>query len=151
MEKHEQKIYQPTTLATQAAKKAARSLQSPDARFLLSHHPLDPLPALAAEAAHLPARGRIMGEKSHIYGASTLIQNGPGNKVDGARLFQYDAHRRVVTVRVDHSTIPEFWLELDLPLAQLEAWLGREVAEGERAGADEDDEDEEEEDSMDTV
>ncbi len=93
-----------------------------------------------AESAVIPARGRVMGQAEGRDGRTRLTLNAPGTKVDGARFSGYSAKTRVLHVRVDHSTVPEFWLELDISLDQLEQWL----ALGGSGGGDQ----EEEEDDM---
>lgn len=72
----------------------------------------------------LVARGRIVGESE-----AGVMSINAGAKVDGARLWHLDHDREVAIVRVDHSTIPGFWLELELPLEQFAAWLAQEVKE----------------------
>jgi hypothetical protein len=105
-----------------------RSLRSPDGRHLAqSSDPLLWLAAQEAEDAHLPARGRVCD--------STGKCNAPGNGIDGARLYRWDSARQVVTIRVDHTKLPEIWLEIDLSIAQLEAFLGA------AQGAEDDDND----------
>lgn len=71
---------------------------------------------------HLKASGRIEGRVDDEQGVSRWVVN-RGSKVDGARVVEYDSERDVILVRVDHSTIPAFWMELELPAAKLEAWL----------------------------
>lgn len=70
---------------------------------------------MATPKTHLCASGRIHSSSGAV--------NGPGNRVDGARLVDYDSEKKTVLVRVDHSTVPEFWLEVVLPLAQLERFV----------------------------
>ncbi len=49
------------------------------------------------------------------------------SKIDGARLDHYDPETRTVHIRVDHSTHPSFYLELDINLDKLEHWLGHQI------------------------
>lgn len=76
----------------------------------------------------LVARGRIQGETEE----GKRIFNA-GGKVDGARLWHLDQDREVAVVRIDHSSIPGFWLEVELPLDQFSAWLAEEANEYEEA------------------
>lgn len=103
-----------------------KQLRSQEARHILaSEGPSPSAEALeeihAAEAAHLQGvRGRIHGHDGQVNKYS---------KVDSARLFSYDPETGTVMVRVDHSEIPEFWLEVPIKMDQLNAW----VAEQEKA------------------
>jgi len=105
----------------------AQPYQSPEARSLASMGEL--YLARAAEQAHLPmARGRIMDMTD-----KGAITNQMG-KVDFARLTEYDPVHQTVRIRVDHSTCPSFWLEVDLPLAKLGAFIAAVVARQEEEG-----------------
>ena len=75
--------------------------------------------AQAEERAHLPmARGRVMQRDEN----GREIVN-PGGVIDGARFFDWDSERRVVTLRLDDTRIPAFWATVEIPLGQLEAWI----------------------------
>ena len=55
--------------------------------------------------------------------ASSLGEvNGPGTALYGARLQCFNEAVNTVRVRVDCRQIPEFWIELDLSIAQLLAF-----------------------------
>lgn len=75
--------------------------------------------AEAAERGMLPARGRIYGADGRV--------NGPGQAITSARLYRYDDESKVVTIRVDHPQVPEFWLELDVRQDQMEAFIAEET------------------------
>lgn len=84
----------------------------------IAHTPM-PSPFEAAPCDNvLFARGYIHGYRLEIYTggeflARRFIDNTDGN-IDGARLtFADDSH---FEVRVDHSEIPEFWLNIRIPL-----------------------------------
>lgn len=77
-----------------------------------------PAEAYAEWLAHLPARGRVSG-----CGATGAPTVNPGGHVNGARLQSYDPLTRTVRVRVDDTHVPEFWLEIDVPLERLRAWV----------------------------
>lgn len=92
-----------------------------------------PIPLISRRA--LAARGRVYD--------STGKCNAPGNAINGARLYQWDSARQVVTIRVDHTTLPEMWLEIDLPLTQLAGFLATAQAEEDVDEMEEDEEEEE--------
>lgn len=71
----------------------------------------------------LTARGRIMGTEP-ITGYH--ITNAPGNAINGARIVSYDADRGVLYVRVDDTRIPEFWMEIEIPMTQVAKWVAEE-------------------------
>ncbi len=74
-------------------------------------------------------KGRVTGERLATnkevargsYGNIKTIN--PGGCIDSARFAKYDKQRHVVTIRVDDSHVPEFYIELDIPLTQLEEWI----------------------------
>lgn len=68
--------------------------------------------------AHLPARGRVQG--TSMQGHPTV---NPFGVVNGARLERFEPETRTVTLRVDDTHVPEFWLEVELPLDRLRAWV----------------------------
>lgn len=74
------------------------------------------------ELAHLEARGRVLGTRQFSLYPPDIICNTQG-VVDGARLDHYDPAAKTVVIRVDHTGIPDFWLEVELPLDKLRAWL----------------------------
>lgn len=62
----------------------------------------------------LDAKGRISG--CSVDGKPITNY---GAEIDGARLWQYDEDCDSVCIRVDHSTIPEFWMEIKVSPKQL--------------------------------
>ena len=44
-------------------------------------------------------------------------------KIDGARFVDFNQLTRNITIRVDDSNVPGFWLEINLSLDQMEKWL----------------------------
>lgn len=93
--------------------------------------------------AKLQAKGRIYGELSGPRAGS-----GPSpakgynifGKIDGARFVSHDAASGTVTLRVDHTEIPEFWCEVRFTQRQLEDFLAATAG----PAADEEEEEEEE-------
>ncbi len=73
-----------------------------------------------AESNFIEARGRITASNGNV--------NGPGNKLDGARLMSFDAETGIILIRVDCTQVPEFWLELELPFAQLGKFVEQQAA-----------------------
>ena len=74
-----------------------------------------------SKLAHLPhARGRVCD--------STGKFNATG-RINSARFRSYDQRNRMLTLRLDDSSIPEFWAEVSIPLDQLEAWIGTQIDE----------------------
>lgn len=65
--------------------------------------------AREAQEKHLPTIGRI-GEGQ------------VGSVIDGAKLDGYMEHG-AVTIRMDHSTSPQFWVETIIDLRKLQVWL----------------------------
>jgi hypothetical protein len=45
--------------------------------------------------------------------------------IDGARFQYYDEETKTVVIRVDHSEIPEFWMDIPIKLDQLQKWIGK--------------------------
>jgi hypothetical protein len=121
------------SLATLAHRACATQFKSREARYWAEKeefpHDIE-LHAMAkdAEAAHLPhARGHIYTEETKRPGDGlfpTWKVNELG-KIDGARLADFDPETRTVTIRVDHSTHLDFYLELKVGLDQLEQFCGR--------------------------
>ncbi len=69
------------------------------------------------EADHLECQGRIIGSDKTV--------NAFG-KIDSARLYRYNPDQKTVVIRLDHSTIPEFWAEVTIPENQLASFIRRE-------------------------
>ena len=63
----------------------------------------------------LDARGRVCDSTGRV--------NGPGNRVDTAHLAAYDDETKSGTLRVTHSKIPEFWLEVTIPVAVFNSFV----------------------------
>ncbi len=76
-----------------------------------------------AESNHLNAVGRVCGRDEN----NRPTVNGPGSRIDGARFYNYDSETQSICIRVDDSRVPEFWLEIRLPLQQLHAYVAREL------------------------
>ena len=74
------------------------------------------------ELAHLEARGRVLGTRQFSIYPPVIICNSMG-MIDGARLDRFDPAANTVAIRIDHTGIPDFWLEVELPLNKLRAWL----------------------------
>ncbi len=47
----------------------------------------------------------------------------PFGKIDNARFVSYDNVEQVVTIRVDDTHVPSFWMEIRIPMAQLNAFI----------------------------
>ena len=62
-------------------------------------------------------KGRIIK-----YGEENLTTN-IGGCIDGARLLSYDKDTNKIIIRLDHSTIPSFWIEIPLDLSQISDWI----------------------------
>ena len=77
-----------------------------------------------AESRHLVANGRISSSTGEV--------NGPGSSVRGARLMSFDSENNTVCLRVDCGQIPEFWLEIELPMGQLLDFVRKEEEEDSR-------------------
>lgn len=109
-------------LAEQARKQLARSLKSSEARFLLMDGPACSVDAevLACieyhEACALDSVGRVEGRDDDNKVAFDRMKQ-------GARLEAYNPVTNSVKIRVDSERIPSFWLEIEVPLAQLEAFV----------------------------
>ncbi len=74
------------------------------------------------EISSLTAKGRIT-ELDYSKLRPTAICN-KSQKIDGVKLNTYDEDRRVFTIRLDHSEIPSFWAEIEIPVDQLKKWMG---------------------------
>lgn len=83
---------------------ATKRYRSVEARMLVADGEFDL--ADIAESNHLIAHGRITSSTGKV-----------SNVVDGARLDSVDSG--IVKIRVDCIAIPEFWLEIELPVEQL--------------------------------
>jgi hypothetical protein len=73
-----------------------------------------------SEARHLEARGRI-------YSCDGKVNK--KQKIDGARLLAYDKKTKKLTIRVDHTEILEFWIEIDVSQKQLMEFIEEQIAE----------------------
>ena len=62
-------------------------------------------------------------ELSKIKNVNGRVQDKNINKFDGARLLDFNQLTRNITIRVDDSNVPGFWLEINLSLDQMEKWL----------------------------
>ena len=67
-------------------------------------------------------------ELSKIQNVNGRVQDGDKNlnkfgKIDGARLQNFDPETRTLTIRVDDTNVPGFWMEIPLKLDQVEKWL----------------------------
>src|SRR4029078_12373621 len=65
-----------------------------------------------AESKHLEAKGRVLGSDGKV---------NPYGKGDGARLMGLEGDS--VKIRFDDSRVPEFWLELSVPIEQFENFV----------------------------
>jgi len=130
------------SLKNMAARAHASTLASPEARALINRAivsdsggpdtkgvDLDLMDAVKiAEIGHIEAHGRISGEGAPEPGDNPFL--GPRRVVnsfgliDNARFVYFDPEDRRVKIRIDHSEILEFWMELSFTLEQLEKWIG---------------------------
>ena len=81
--------------------------------------------ARAVRASAIKSRGRIL--EMHDREDDAMAQVAKPNflgKIDGARFKKYEDSTKTVTIRVDHSTHPSFWMELEFCIPDLEHWLG---------------------------
>ncbi len=97
----------------------AARYQSPDARELVR---LDP--KIPREELDYIELGYIAGARGRIEARHGDVTVNPGGKVDGARFYQLHEDGRV-TIRVDTTAIPSFWLELDIDPARLATWIAQ--------------------------
>ena len=70
----------------------------------------------------LEARGRITKVVYSSDNYQCPVYNMFGN-IDGAKFLTYDARKQILTIRVDHSKIPSFWLEINVPISKLKTWI----------------------------
>lgn len=71
---------------------------------------------------------------SKIKNVKGRVQDGDKNlnkfgKIDNARLKNFDPETKTLTIRVDDTNVPGFWVEIPLNLDQVEEWLGMMVEE----------------------
>ena len=112
------------SLQQQCQQVIANNMQNPESRFIVSNVSPDDLVTAevqnalsVSEAAYLPqTRGRIMG-----IGPNGNHTVNPYGKIDGARFIHHDGNN--IIIRVDHSTIPEFWMEINFTMDQLKKWM----------------------------
>jgi len=69
-------------------------------------------------------RGRIEGKI--IKDGEESIRTNTGGVIDGVRLLSYDKDTNKIIIRLDHSTLPSFWIEIPLDLSQLSEWVDSE-------------------------
>ena len=67
------------------------------------------------------------------YGRTNIPKYNTNKVVDGVTLLRYDRDTNRVTIRCDHTECPSFWLEILLPLDQLDQFVKQEM------GSDSDD------------
>lgn len=118
------------SLQTLSRRALVNTLKSPVARHMaMSWDICDPTlqdAVHAAELSHIPrARGRIVEPES---GQGVWASDGAHGVIDAAKFQAFDPHTRTVTIRIDHTMHPSFWVELSFPLEQLEEFCGREAA-----------------------
>src|SRR5438034_3971933 len=99
-------------------RKVMKRYRSLEARYFAEHGNLDC--ADEAESRHLEATGRIFGRDGAV---------NTGAVVDGARLLAYE--NGTVRIRVDHSTMLEFWIEIVLPMSTLMDFVKQEQTDSE--------------------
>lgn len=106
-------------------RKRKRKWQSPEARAILEDKENDPDALVFAEEAerayrkvHLRCVGRIYNSEGRV--------NGPGNTINSAKLDSYDPQQKIVKIRIDDTRLPECWLEIELPVDQLLAFVQNE-------------------------
>ena len=58
----------------------------------------------------LTCQGRVCGSDGKV--------NGPGNNINGA-FMDWNANEDAIRIRVDDTTVPEFWLELHVPIREI--------------------------------
>lgn len=98
------------------------------------HQPRPRARSVHVDGQPIYARGRIYGElagprvaTAHALGVDLNGQPLRGTnlfgKIDGARFLHYDPETRSIVVRVDHSEIPEFWLELNFTLDEVNKFV----------------------------
>lgn len=69
-------------------------------------------------------RGRIEGRI--IKDGEETIRTNIGGVIDGVRLLSYDKDTNKIIIRLDHSTLPSFWIEIPLDLSELSEWVENE-------------------------
>jgi hypothetical protein len=121
---------QPPSLYEQSFRTFQSTLKSPEAQFLAKEFSspndgVDPEVVnliKAAELAHIPVKGRITGTSLKVdqYGVARgcTVVNAHG-KIDSARLCAYDPVEKAIKIRMDHTTIPDFYIEFWLSMAQI--------------------------------
>jgi hypothetical protein len=73
-------------------------------------------------AAQLKATGRVTDHKLNANGELEIVYNTP-NVVDRTRMRSYDKDTDTLTIRVEHSAFPEFWVDVELPFAKFREWV----------------------------
>lgn len=113
---------------------AAGKLKSPTSKLLSECHEFSEIPDVELGVLR-NAEGRVCetgvcqippGTNPEYFKDRTtpVIYNSFG-RIDSARLLEYDPEHKIITIRVDHSETPSFWLQLEIPLDQLNEWLSR--------------------------
>lgn len=77
---------------------------------------------------HLYAVGRVQETtyiKDMVSSRPHVVYNTSGI-IDGAHLDGYDKDTNSVSIRIDHSETPSFWIGLTLPLDKLAEFVKRE-------------------------
>lgn len=69
-------------------------------------------------------RGRIEGKI--IKDGEESIRTNTGGGINGVRLLSYDKDTNKIIIRLDHTTLPSFWIEIPLDLSQLSEWVDSE-------------------------
>lgn len=69
-------------------------------------------------------KGRIEGRNEE---GKSIVN--PFGMVDGARLVDYNPGSRILDIRVESTAVPNFWLEIPLPLDQVDQYVAFMTAE----------------------
>jgi len=97
------------------AEKTSASVTTPaEVAYWLKRNNVDM--AKVAEQRSLRATGRFYGN----------INDRKVQDVDGARLFYFDEETRTLGIRVEHTQLPDFWLEIHIPMHKLEQFVREE-------------------------
>jgi len=71
-------------------------------------------------------------EVSKIQNVKGRVQDGDRNLnkfgiIDGARIQGFDESTKTLTIRVNDTNVPGFWMEIPLKLEQVEKWIKNNV------------------------